>query len=177
MAMGVFTFDDKATAEQKAVIRPALEAVNDVLGSRLKAITVVPKRREQMPDWNSAEPGVQPAWELWKGWNRNTKRRELWYWDRLHTKDECYATILHGGVHAYDELYMTLEMRADAMALMDPEPAAWFGGRAWSRFPYECNAVYGSAALFNLTKPVYKNLLDRHVASVDWPELKAILLS
>jgi len=177
MSIGVFEFDAKATQEQKDAIRPALILADQVLGSRLASITVVPKRSDQMPDWNEAVAGVQPAWELWKGWNRNTKRRELWYWDKLHLKDECQPTILHGCMHAYDELYLTAETRAEVMALMDPQPEVWLQGRAWSKYPYECYSVYGSQAVFDLPKPVYKKLLARHVEAADLPTLKALLLA
>ncbi len=85
----------------------------------------------------------------------------------------------HEALHAYDQLYLNArdDIRADVMSLMDPEPEIWHGGKTWAKFPFECYAVYGSAALFNIAKPVYANLLSRKIAVSNFPDLRDLLLS
>lgn len=177
MSIKPFSFDAKATDSQRNAITPALEEMSEVFGDRLKSITLVPKTKTQMPDWDSSTPGVQPAWGLWKGWNRKTERREIWYYDEVWRSKDCVGLIQHEGFHAYDDLYMSLEMKSAVMELMVPEPVSWTQGKTWSKFPFECAAVFGSAALFDMLKPPYVSLLDRKIPKTKWAELKAILLA
>jgi hypothetical protein len=174
--MAVLTFDARVGQAQREVFRPAIEEAEDVIGHLLKPITVVSKTKSQMPDWNEAVPGVQPAWELWKGWNPRTGRREVWVWNELHTKEDAVATLQHGLVHALHEIHTPPEAKAEMCELMHPRPEAWLQGGAWSKYPYECATVYGSAVLFGIAKPVYKNLLDRRIWTADWPRLRELHL-
>lgn len=176
MAIAPFEFADRATDSQINAITPALEEMSELIGNRLKAITLVPKTANQMPDWDSSTPGIQPAWGVWKGWNRKTGRREIWYYDEVWRSKDCVGLIQHEGFHAYDDLYMNDVMKDQVMDLMVPEPVFWTQGKTWSKFPFECAAVYGSAALFDIVKPVYANLLDRKIPRTKFTELKAILL-
>jgi hypothetical protein len=167
--IGPFDFDFRATELQKDTIKPALEEMATIVGDRLKPITLVPKTAQQMPDY---APGLH-AYGVWKGWVTKNNRREIWYWDEVD-RYRVRPTIQHEGMHAFDSHAMDEAKRAEVMALMAPKPLKWTSGRYWGKYPYECYAVFGSAALFGIVYPPYATLLDRKI--VDLTALKEILL-
>ena len=178
MAIGPFTFADGSSQANKDAVRPAFEMAADLIGGRLKPITIIFQPKARMPDWNEAEPGIQPAWGLWKGWNGKTGQREIWLWDHVFKSDDAVPLACHEIDHAYDELYLNdhPEIREAVMEKMHPVPVAWLQGRVWAKYPYECYAVHASGALFGI-KPAYKKLLSRQIYTADYPAIRAALLS
>ena len=182
--IGPFAFDARCTEDQKAALKPALEETAAIIGDRLTVpkgpILLVPKAAQDMPDYDPKKPGIQPAYGLWKGYSEKRGAFIVNFWERV-TEYRSRPTIQHEFMHAYDEIYLSdhPEIRKACMELMHPKPDQWFWpkGTAWGTLTYECYCVYGSAALFDILRPPYSDLLNRWVYKEDWTAFGEALLA
>jgi hypothetical protein len=165
------------TREQNQELTPFCREANVALGQCIKPVTVVIKPRADMPLY---APGKH-AMGYWK-----VGPHHIWL------ADDCFdpakpdlpaKTLGHELVHTLQDDWFTSYHRKALLPYLRPEPDNWrdpnIGGKyvGYEALPYECIAVWGSAALFNWDRPAYSTLYKRKIAAADWPEVKTIMVA
>ncbi len=161
------------TEAQNEAVRSAALKAQTVLGSRIQPITVV--FRADMPRRVDGGPSF--------GYARIGARRILLLDDLEEDGYQPAKTLAHELCHFLDADWLTRSQRVEIMALMTPRPNGWsdevIAGKRhpYTGEPFECFAVYASAAVFGYRRPAYARLYDRKIAADKWQQLAAIALA
>jgi hypothetical protein len=149
------------TEAQNEAVRSAALKAQTVLGSRIQPITVV--FRADMPRRVDGGPSF--------GYARIGARRILLLDDLEEDGYQPAKTLAHELCHFLDADWLTRSQRVEIMALMTPRPNGWsdevIAGKRhpYTGEPFECFAVYASAAVFGYRRPAYARLYDRKIAA------------
>lgn len=169
------------TDAQNALLTPFVQVAVDLLGIRIKPLTIEVRARANMPRYRDPRPGDSPTDGHAEGYWRGTVRKIL-IADDVLPRTDLEETIGHELVHVLFDDWLSTAQKATLLSYLDPRPENYsdtmVNGKdyGYPALPEECIAVWGSAALFGFIKPAYASLYKRRIASTIYPVVKTLML-
>src|SRR5688572_7950487 len=103
------------SAAQVPEITTMVATLTQVLGTRIKDVSVILKPAAGMPE--RSDDGV--SYGFWKA-----GLRQIWLWDETDNYPVA-KTLAHEAMHVIDTDWLTRPQRLEIIALMEPMPTGW----------------------------------------------------